>query len=428
MRSSHHFLEQLEVLIVEDSVTQAELLRNSLAKQGFRVTVACNGLAALNTARLAKPSLIITDVVMPGMDGYQLCRAVKADPVLKSVPVIVVTSLAGINDIVTALECGADNFIRKPYEPQALLARIDFLMANRKLRAHSKMQFGIEISLGGRKHLITAEREQILDLLFSSYEEAVLANTELLERQNEVQSLNLQLAGRAVELEEANKQLRSFSHTVSHDLRSPLATINGFSSILESKYAQGLEVKAKFYLAGIRQEARRMTQIVEDILYLSNIDRSRVDRSMVDLSLLAMEAIATLRKGDPNRTMEFECVSEAVVSCDERLVRIALENLLSNAWKFTGKREVAKISFGASLNYKNEWVFCVKDNGAGFNMANAERLFRPFERLHRQDEFPGFGVGLATVDRIVSLHDGRIWAESQPDQGAAFYFVLGSAP
>lgn len=413
------------ILVVEDSSTQAELLRFSLARQGYLVEVVPNGLAALEAAQRAKPSLVVTDVVMPGMDGYQLCRAIKADQNLRNVPVMIVTSLRQADDIVTALECGADNFIRKPYDMASLLARIDYLLANRVMRSHSNLQFGVEISLGGKRHLITADREQILDLLFSSYEEAVQANEELRQRQSEVQSLNLKLAARAVELEDANNQLRSFSHTVSHDLRSPLATINGFSAILERSYLSGMEEKGKRYLLGIKQEATRMTQIVEDILYLSNIDRSRVERRKVDLSLLAMETIATLRETDPQRRVEFECASEALALCDERLIRVAIVNLLSNAWKFTGKRAQASISFTAS-KIKGETVFCVRDNGAGFDMANSKRLFMPFERLHRNDEFPGFGVGLATVQRIVGLHKGRIWAESAPEQGAAFYFVLGS--
>jgi two-component system, sensor histidine kinase and response regulator len=415
----------LDILIVEDSLTQAELLRNSLAREGYSVTVANNGVQALAAARRHPPALIVTDVVMPGMDGYQLCRAVKSDERLRSVPVMIVTSLREIDDIVMALECGADNFIRKPFDPKALLARIDYLLANQNLRSHSKLQFGIEINLGGKRHLITAEREQILDLLFSSYEEAVQANEELRQRQDEVQSLNLKLAARAVDLEDANRQLRSFSHTVSHDLRSPLSIINGFSALLERNHSGGLDDKAKQYLASIKHEANRMTQIVEDVLYLANIESSQVTRGKVDLSLLAMDALAHLREAEPQRQVEFECAEHAVVDCDERLMRIAMVNLLSNAWKFTGKKQDARISFTVAPNGKNEMVFCVRDNGAGFDMVNARRLFTPFERLHRNDEFPGFGVGLATVHRIVGLHQGRIWAESAPDQGAAFFFVLG---
>jgi signal transduction histidine kinase len=417
----------LHIVVAEDSPTQAELLREALHAEGYGVTLSGNGVEALEAARRVKPALIITDVVMPDMDGYQLCRAVKADAALRDIPVMIVTSLREIDDIVMALESGADNFIRKPFDPKALLARIDYLLANRKLRSHSKLQFGIEISLGGKKHLITAEREQILDLLFSSYEEALLANEELRERQEEIQQLNLKLAARAVELEDANKQLRSFSHTVSHDLRAPLGTISGFSSILALKYAPGLDDKGKRYVHSIQQEARRMMQIVEDVLYLSNIDRAHVERSDVDLAATAGEIVEALRDGNPERGVEFQGPAEARAYCDERLIRIALGNLLGNAWKFTGKQSTANISFDVE-EVDGERVFCVRDNGAGFDMRNAGRLFRPFERLHRKDEFEGFGVGLATVQRIVALHQGRIWAQSAPGQGATFCFTLGSGP
>ena len=415
----------LHVVVAEDSPTQAELLRQILSDEGYLVTVAANGVQALDAARALKPAVIITDVVMPDMDGYQLCRAVKADAALRDIPVMVVTSLSQIDDIVMALESGADNFIRKPFEAKALLARLDFLLANRKLRMHSKLQFGIEISLGGRKHLITAEREQILDLLFSSYEEALQANEELRERQQEVQSLNLQLAARAVQLEEANEQLRSFSHTVSHDLRSPLGSIGGFSSVLRNKYASALDEKGLRYLDAIRQETERMMRIVEDVLYLANIDRARVNREPVDLAAMAHEVIDALRDAHPARQLQFDCVAHAPADCDVRLARIALSNLLGNAWKFTGKQPQARIALRVQQGEDGQPVYVVEDNGAGFDMSYAHRLFKPFERLHRNDEFEGFGVGLATVQRIVTLHGGEIRAESAPGEGARFYFSLG---
>jgi two-component system, sensor histidine kinase and response regulator len=413
------------VLVAEDSPTQAERLRQTLAAEGYGVTVAVNGVEALQAARRLAPAVIVTDVVMPDMDGFQLCRAIKADPALRHIPVIVVTALSQIDDIVMALESGADNFMRKPFDAETLLARLEFLLANRNLRSRGKPQPGIEINLGGRRHLITAEREQILDLLFSSYEEALQANEELRERQQEVHSLNLQLAAHAVELEEANKQLRSFSHTVSHDLRSPLGTIGGFSSVLLLKYAEGLDPKALRYLNAIRQETERMMRIVEDVLYLANIDRSRVTRSDVDVAEIARELVDNLRDGHPERQVQFECVPHAHVRCDERLVRIALANLIGNAWKFTGRREQARIALRTSVDEDGQTVFCIEDNGAGFDMAYAGRLFKPFERLHRKEEFEGFGVGLATVHRIVTLHGGRIRAESAPEQGARFCFTLG---
>ncbi len=412
------------IVVAEDSATQAELLRQSLVEEGFEVTVAHDGADALEAARRILPALIVTDIVMPRMNGYELCRAVKADARLRDIPVMIVTSLRDIDDIFMALESGADTLVRKPFDTPTLVSRFEFLLANRALRSAASAQGGVEIVLEGRRHTVTAERERLLDLLFSSYQEAVQANEELRERQQEVQSLNLQLAARAAELEDANEQLRAFSHTVSHDLRSPLATIGGFSSMLMRKYAAELDPGVRRYLAAIGQETDHMRRIVEDVLYLASIDRARVARTSVDLAQIAREVAGVLHGAHPQRQVRFDCVDRSPCFCDERLVRIALTNLLANAWKFTGKRADACVAFGMQP-LDGEPVFWVADNGVGFDMASAGRLFKPFERLHRADEFEGFGVGLATVQRIVALHGGRIWADGAPGQGARFHFSLG---
>ena len=242
-----------------------------------------------------------------------------------------------------------------------------------------------------------------------------------------MQSLNLQLAARAGELEEAVERLRSFSHTVSHDLRSPLATIGGLTSVLLHKYADRLDEKGQRFLGGKQQESQRMMRIVEDVLYLANIDRAQVARTRVDLAEIARETIAALREAHPDREVQFVCAPHAPAECDERLVRIALSNLLGNAWKFTAKNDAARIAFKVGTDADGEPEYRVEDNGAGFDMAYAHRLFKPFERLHRKDQFEGFGVGLATVHRIVGLHQGRIAADAAPGQGARFYFTLASA-
>ncbi len=185
----------VEILVVEDSATQAEQLRLLLEEQGYRVTVAGNGRAALEALREARPTLVITDIVMPEMDGYALCAAIKSDASFKEIPVVIVTSLAGIQDIAKSLECGADNFIRKPYDPTMLMARIDYILLNLELRKHRKIQVGMEVMLHGKKHFITSDREQIVDLLISTYEEAVRMNEELAERQKQIAHSNQTLAG-----------------------------------------------------------------------------------------------------------------------------------------------------------------------------------------------------------------------------------------
>src|SRR5450830_1010264 len=185
----------LRILIAEDSRTQAEQLGFLLEQHGYQVTIAADGKLALEAARVQKPALVISDIVMPEMDGYELCKAIKADEKLKDIPVILVTTLSDAQDVIRGLECGADNFIRKPYDERYLLSRIGYLLMNLELRKNQKMQMGMEIDLGGKKHFINAERQQILDLLISTYEQAVEINSELRQRETELEHSNQVLHG-----------------------------------------------------------------------------------------------------------------------------------------------------------------------------------------------------------------------------------------
>ena len=416
--------DPVHILIAEDSPTQAELLRGLLEEQGYLVTAAGNGRQALDAARARKPTLVVTDIVMPEMDGYALCRAIKDDEHLADVPVVIVTSLAEIQDIVMALDCGADNFIRKPYEPGALVARIQYILTNRELRNSrtSQMKLGLEIFLGGKKHFITSEREQILDLLVASYEQAVQANEQLKRRDQEISALNAQLERHAAHLEAANRELAAFSHSVSHDLRAPLVTIDGFTAQLQ-KEAQALSPQGGENLRRVRESVKRMAQLIEDMLYLSKVTQAELHREPADLAPLAGELVQELRAHHPARVVEFVMPPSVPAHCDVRLMRIALANLLGNAWKFTGKRADARVEFAVE-RADGEPVYRVRDNGAGFDMAYASKLFTPFERLHANGDFPGSGIGLATVQRIVERHGGRLWAQAAVGQGATFSFTL----
>ncbi|MDP1680456.1 MAG: response regulator, partial [Burkholderiales bacterium] len=187
--------QRIDILVAEDSPTQAEQLRFLLEEHGYGVVTAANGKAALEAARAHKPALVISDIVMPEMNGYELCKAIKSDEKLKDVPVILVTTLSDSSDVISGLECGADNFIRKPYEARYLLSRIEYLLMNIELRKNQKMQMGVEIDLGGQKHFITAERQQILDLLISTYEQAIHINAELKLREKDLAHSNQVLNG-----------------------------------------------------------------------------------------------------------------------------------------------------------------------------------------------------------------------------------------
>lgn len=225
------------------------------------------------------------------------------------------------------------------------------------------------------------------------------------------------------EIAAVNKELESFAYSVSHDLRAPLRAIDGFSQALIEDYGDRLEGDGKEYLGRIRAAAQRMSQLIDDMLSLSRVTRSEMKRESVDLSELAKEIVQELQNVDPNRDVKIDISPGMKVRGDGRLLRIVLENLLGNAWKFTAGAEAARIELGIT-DETGKSVIQIRDNGAGFDMDYAEKLFLPFQRLHSAQEFPGTGVGLATVARIVLRHGGRIWAEGVPGQGATFCFTL----
>ncbi|MBI2311396.1 MAG: response regulator [Betaproteobacteria bacterium] len=400
---------EVHILIAEDSATQAEQLKYLLEQHHYAVTTAANGRLALEAARQRKPTLIITDIVMPEMDGYMLCKAVKSDDNLKDVPVVMVTSLSGMQDIAKSLECGADNFIRKPYEPKILLARIDYILLNRELRRTRQLEVGMEVYLAGKKHFITSEREQIVDLLISTYDEAIHMNEEL--------------ARRTAQLEATNKELESFSYSVSHDLRAPLRAIDGFSRMLEEDYQARLDEEGRRQIRVIRDNAHKMGQLIDDLLAFSRMGRKAMAVSPVDMAALAAEVFSELRQAGDHRSVRFDLRPMPACDGDPVLLRQVWANLLSNALKFSGRRETPLIEAGGQSEGR-ENVYYVTDNGAGFDMQYYDKLFGVFQRLHGGEEFPGTGVGLAIVQRAVARHGGRVWAEGKVDQGATFRFAL----
>ena len=225
------------------------------------------------------------------------------------------------------------------------------------------------------------------------------------------------------ELEEANKELEAFSYSVSHDLRAPLRSIDGFSQALLEDYADKLDDQGREYLRRIRAASQRMAQLINDLLTLSRVTRAEIHFEEVDLSTIVENIAAELKESQPNRDVKFIIAQNVKAYGDSHLLRIVLENLLSNAWKFTSKHKNAVIEFGAKES-DGKRVYFVRDDGAGFDMAYVDKLFVPFQRLHEQDEFEGTGIGLATVQRIVHRHGGMVWAEGEVEKGATFYFTL----
>ncbi len=235
--------------------------------------------------------------------------------------------------------------------------------------------------------------------------------------------LEQRVAKRTVELEAVNRELETFSYSVSHDLRAPLRSMDGFSHALLEDYADKLDAEGRDYLQRVRAGSQKMAQLIDDLLKLSRVTRGELDHGEVDMSEVAQTVAAELQKNAPERRVTFDIAPGTVVEGDARLLRIVLENLLGNAWKFTAKHDHATIEFGVT-NHDGEPAYFVRDDGAGFDMAYADKLFQPFQRLHTSAEFGGTGIGLATVARIVQRHGGSVWAESGVDQGATMYFTL----
>jgi signal transduction histidine kinase len=273
----------------------------------------------------------------------------------------------------------------------------------------------------------TGERDE-LGVLIDSFNEML---QEIQERDNSLQAahdeLEHRVAERTRELLSANRELEAFSYSVSHDLRGPLDALNGFSYVLLQQYGEQLQPAGREVVDHIRSAGKRMTELIEDLLNLSRVTTSTMHWENVDLSAIVTAIAGELQQRDPARKVEFVIPALAETEGDFRLLRIVLENLLQNAWKYTSGHETARIEFGAEAQ-DGRTVYFVRDDGAGFDFRSADRLFQPFQRLHSKAEFPGNGIGLVTVQRIIHRHRGQVWAQGEVEKGATFFFTLGAAP
>jgi signal transduction histidine kinase len=438
--------DELEILIVEDSPTQAERLRRLIQSTGYRARVAANGKLALAELHEHKPHLVLSDIVMPEMNGYELCRAIKSDPSLRDIPVILVTSLTDPKDIIRGIECGADNFIRKPYADDYLLNRIGQMLVNQKLRRNSSMEVGIALYLGDQKHFINAERQQILDLLISTYEQAVQVNSELQSRERQVIELNMRLAHHAGELETINREIAlknlelaeasrmksAFIANMSHELRTPLNAIIGFTGALLMKLPGPLTDEQDRQLNTIRNSARHLLSLINDILDVAKIEAGKVTLSAepVHCQQLLGEVADTLRPLAAQKGLDvfIELPEQPIIlQTDRRALAQILINLANNAIKFTEKGMV-KLALAERSDENNEVIteFSVIDSGSGIKQEDQAKLFQAFSQLDNTStrHAEGAGLGLYLSQNLANLLGGSLFFSSDFGKGSTFTLAL----
>lgn len=525
----------MKILIAEDTEDARVLLADQLHVHGYDVECAVNGIEALAKARRSPPDVIVSDILMPEMDGFELCRQIKRDPQLNSLPFIFYTATyTDARDEHFALSLGASRFVVKPADPADFLQIIEEVLAEHAANIlpvphnptasddvleHMHVET-LSSKLDKKIHELETQKEHLqlitdampvlmsdigpdfryryvnkayedwfhvprLEIIgrhvrdivgeevFHIYEsnmgkalkgESITFEVELpvinnnkrfiqakyiphalckengtgfFELVNDIsdrkqaerellmhrEHLEELVAERTAQLDASNKELETFCYTVSHDLRSPLRTVSGFCQILQEDYASSIDADGQDYLVRIRKNVHHMGELIDDLLALARLSSCELSQDTVNLSALARDVVELIQHNYPD--VEAKCSIEDGLSVtgDAALLRVVLENLFDNAWKFSANSKNPVIKFG-SVMQDNQTVFYISDNGAGFSMDNSDKLFGAFQRLHDKEEFSGTGIGLASVKRIIQRHGGAIWAEGEPGEGATFYFTI----
>jgi signal transduction histidine kinase len=370
---------KVDILLVDDDATKRFALKAILASLGQNVIEASSGSDALRQLLRQDFAVILLDVRMPGMDGFETAQLIRQRPRSELTPIIFVTALdRAETDMGRGYDLGAVDFVFAPVVPAIMRAKV------------------------------------------SVFVELYRAQQELGRYRTQLERL---VQERTTALTAINRELEAFSYSVSHDLRAPLLAFNGLNQSLLENYGDALDPRAKDYLQRMRLVSERMTSVFDGLQTLFRLTSGEIHREQVDISAMAAEVVEEMRAANPRRKVDVGIDEGMTASADPRLARILLTNLISNAFKFTAKEPAARVEIGNEIMDGETRMF-VRDNGVGFDMIYAHKLFGAFQRLHSQSEFPGAGIGLATVRRIVNRHGGKAWAEGAVGEGATFYFLF----
>ena len=400
------------ILIADDSRTQRERLRMLLARAGYEVETASDGQEAMGRVEQSPPDLIVSDVVMPGMDGFAFCQAVRANPATRRVPFILVTEWSAPNDVVRGLEAGADNFLPKPYDEDQLLGRIERIFQQLELRSGGRQDVEVTMQVGGRTLAVTADKQQIIELLFSTFEELGRVNAELQEA--------------AAEADRANRAKSEFLSRMSHELRTPLNAILGFGQLLE------IDELSPEQLDGVRQilgGGRHLLDLINEVLDISRIEAGRLSLSIepVPVAKVLQEALDLVRPLIDQRGIRLEVPPEGLcerhVRADRQRLKQIVINLLSNAVKYN--RREGTVSISCRETSRQGLRIEVRDTGHGIALDKLERLFTPFDRLGAEESTEeGTGLGLALARKLAEVMGGTMGVESTVEVGSTFWLEL----
>ena len=359
-----------EILVVDDTPDNLRLLSAMLTQQNYEVRKALNGARAIASTKADAPDLILLDIKMPGMNGYEVCEALKQDAETKEIPVIFISALDDVLDKVRAFAVGGADYISKPFQEAEVLARIENQLYMRELQFRLKAQ-------------------------------------------NE-------------ELARSNQELEEFAHVVSHDLQQPLQSITGYAKIIALQYPDLLDTAANEYLERISDAGNRMKRLISDLLNYARIGQEEETFTLVDCNNVLTQTLSNLDIALKESQAVLDCPKLPTILGNETQLVQLFQNLISNAIKFSRSEITPEIKIAISPVEKNFWLFEIHDNGIGIPPDSLPKVFKSFRRLHADDKYPGTGIGLATCKKIVDYHRGEIWVESQPNVGTSFYFKLSA--
>jgi signal transduction histidine kinase len=418
------------ILVVDDTPENLRLLSTMLTQRGYAPRCVINGQMALRACNSNPPDLILLDIMMPQMNGYEVCQHLKSEAKTREIPVIFISAKDEVFDKVNAFAVGAVDYISKPFQFEEVLARIESHLTLRKLQMQLKEQNVLlqeEISSRLAVENTLQEKNQILQQEISSrraVEKALQEQNLLLQQEiSNRQRAESALLKSNQELARSNAELEQFAYVASHDLQAPLATIASYAQLLEKRYQDRLDSQANKFIGNIVHGCTRMQVLIDDLLEYSRVGRNQKPFELVECDRVVEQALANLQATirDTGAVVNYSDLP-AVMGEVSQLVQL-FQNLIGNAIKY--RQESPPVVTVTACIHDEKWLFSVADNGIGIAMQHQERIFQIFQRLHTQKEYSGTGIGLAICQKIVERHGGSIWVESEVGKGSIFYFTLG---